>query len=124
MRVLACGFWASHQSPLATTRPGLGGGAAMITAMFTPALAPPSPPSCRETSSGGTCCHPMTAQPTDERRTNDQGPDRRTGDQALHLQLQEKPRPELNRRYILQRHACGLRHLACSAQVPDVWYAL
>jgi hypothetical protein len=35
-------------------------GAAMITAMFTPASAPPSS-SCREASSGGICCHQMTA---------------------------------------------------------------
>jgi hypothetical protein len=48
----------------------------MITAMFTPASAPPSP-SCRERSSSGTCCRQMTAELSDKPVTNDQGPDRR-----------------------------------------------
>jgi hypothetical protein len=58
----------------------------MIIAMFMSAAAHRLP-SCRGTSSGGTQCRPVTANSTDERRTDDQGPAAKIGCRACDLLL-------------------------------------
>jgi hypothetical protein len=45
----------------------------------------------------------VTAKFTDKRRTDDQGPTTTIGDQAFDLLLPWQPRPDLNRRYRLER---------------------